>query len=163
TPHPVSGFAAWQRGRRNVDAAWTFQAVLRSLGGTVNTDELAALEDRSELGEATADEVAAARDRAAEALARRPLARPQGGAGGLAAAAGGGPGLAGPNPGQLPPPRRAGAARPDRPRPARRAGQGVRAGRRRRPGRRRGAAARLRLGAAPGGRPQHVAPAHGRR
>lgn len=82
TAPPISGFAAWQRGRRNLDAAYTFQALLRSLGGNV-AEDLSALEDRFELGQPVADELSAARDRAAEALARRLLSRPQGGPGWL--------------------------------------------------------------------------------
>src|SRR5262249_55856671 len=84
TAFPVSGFATWQRGRRNLDSAWTFQGVLRWRGGRVHPDDLAAAEYHLEMGEPmAANEVAAARDRAAEALAGRLLTRPQGGPGWL--------------------------------------------------------------------------------
>jgi alpha-mannosidase len=98
---PVSGLAEQVRERRWIDAAWTFTAVLRSLGGTVPevegrpfVEHLAAVEDRFERGappsepEASAREAAtlayasgsvgllvSAQQHAAEALARRLVAR----------------------------------------------------------------------------------------
>ena len=85
TPFPVSGFATWQRGRRRIDAAWTFTAILRSLGGEVDpveglpfTQHLSALEDRFESQQSvSAEELLAAQDRAAAALAKRLVARGQ--------------------------------------------------------------------------------------
>jgi hypothetical protein len=95
TPHPISWFAAQLRGRRRIDAAWTFLAILRSLGGKVddacaeqnsaqNAEQgqpfeqyLRALEDRFESGAVAVEDLVAAQDRAAAALAKRLVARGQ--------------------------------------------------------------------------------------
>jgi alpha-mannosidase len=85
TDFPVSGFAAQLRGRRRLDAAWTYTAVLRALGGQAEAvageafaDHLAALEDRFEAGPpVAAEELTAAHDAAAGALAKRLVARGQ--------------------------------------------------------------------------------------
>lgn len=82
---PVSAFARQVRARRRLDTAWTLTALHRSLGGKILTSEgtpfeghLAALEDRLE-GEPTLplEELAAAQERAASALAQRLVARGQ--------------------------------------------------------------------------------------
>jgi hypothetical protein len=81
-PFPITWFAMQMRGRRKLDAAGTFLALLRSLGGQVDPVEgqpfgpyLRSLEDRFESGQAVADQVQAAHDRAAAALAKRLVAR----------------------------------------------------------------------------------------
>ncbi len=89
TPFPISDFATQLRGRRKLDAAWTFTALLRSLGGQVDAVEgqpfvehLAGLENRfeslSQYGSQPATEqVQTAMDQAAVGLARRLVARGQ--------------------------------------------------------------------------------------
>jgi hypothetical protein len=89
TPFPISDFATQLRGRRKLDAAWTFTAMLRSLGGQVDAVEgqpfveyLAGLENRfeslSQYGSQPATEqVQTAMDHAAVGLARRLVARGQ--------------------------------------------------------------------------------------
>lgn len=76
---PISAFARQARGRRRLDAAWTFATVLRALGGQVADvdgqpfmQQLAAVEDRFESGEA---DVAESMQHAAEGLASRLVAR----------------------------------------------------------------------------------------
>jgi alpha-mannosidase len=97
-PHPISAFARQVRERRRLDAAWTFAAILGALGGKVEDVEgqpflscLAGVEDRFEsgavgpAGSLSASEGQAGSlsydpfDRAAEALARRLVARGQAG------------------------------------------------------------------------------------
>jgi Glycosyl hydrolases family 38 N-terminal domain len=83
--HPVSAFAVRSRGRRHIDAAWTFAGLLRALGERVPDQNgqpfetvLSAIEDRFESGLAlTADELTAPQSQAAAALARRLCARGQ--------------------------------------------------------------------------------------
>jgi len=84
-PVPISGFAQQQRQRRRLDAAWTFAAVLQSLGGQPAdrdgqpfVEYLARLEDRLESGDETAVvELPAAMQQAGTALANRLVARGQ--------------------------------------------------------------------------------------
>jgi alpha-mannosidase len=85
TAFPVSELAVWTRDRRRLDAAWTFAAILRALGGQVDAvegtpfvDHLGGLEDRFESAGA-GEAVPAALDQAAGALARRLVARGQSG------------------------------------------------------------------------------------
>jgi hypothetical protein len=82
TPFPVSGFARQVRLRRHLDTAWGLAALLRGLGGKVEDSgvsfetELARLEDGFESdGAFPAEEISAAQDRAARALAHRLVAR----------------------------------------------------------------------------------------
>jgi hypothetical protein len=85
TPFPISWFANQQRGRRKLDAAWTFTALLRSLGGQVDPVEgvpfvsyLTTLEDRFESQQLPiSDELSTAMDRSAAALAKRLVSRGQ--------------------------------------------------------------------------------------
>jgi alpha-mannosidase len=91
---PISDFATQLRGRRKLDAAWTFMALLRSLGGQVEPQEgvpfveyLSGLEDRYESqtqygAQLATDQVQVAMDQAAAALARRLAARGQPGSSG---------------------------------------------------------------------------------
>jgi hypothetical protein len=83
--HPVSAFAAQARGRRHVDTAYTLAALLRALGERVPDHDgqpfetwLARLEDRFESNETfSLEELIAAQNHAAAALARRLCARGQ--------------------------------------------------------------------------------------
>src|SRR5262249_15636668 len=85
TPTPVSRLPLPARQRRRLDSAWTLTALVRSLGGRVDARDgtpfegyLARLEDRFESGEAvTVEELEAAQQHAAQALARRLVARGQ--------------------------------------------------------------------------------------
>jgi alpha-mannosidase len=89
TPFPINDFAAQVRGRRKLDAAWTFTALLRALGGQIEPVEgtpfvqyLSGLEDRFEslsqyTGQTMTEQVQLAMDQAAGALARRLVARGQ--------------------------------------------------------------------------------------
>jgi hypothetical protein len=84
TPIPVSGFATQVRGRRQIDAAWTFTAMLRALGGQVDpvngrsfVEHLTALEDRFESDSCGAEEVTAAMVQSAASLGCRLVARGQ--------------------------------------------------------------------------------------
>src|SRR5262249_2093868 len=86
---PVSGFAAQARGRRRLDAAWTFATVLRALGGEVNDvggepfeRYLRAQEAGFESAGAAAEELPRGRARAAERRAWRRRARAGDGPGG---------------------------------------------------------------------------------
>jgi hypothetical protein len=81
---PISAFAEQVRGRRKLDAAWTFAAILGALGGQVGDVDgqpflsyLPGVEDRFESGAAA--DPSGPFDRAAEALARRLVARGQAG------------------------------------------------------------------------------------
>lgn len=81
-PAAISGFAEQVRGRRRLDAAWTFTAILRTLGGQVPdiegqpyVQQLAAAEDRFECG--GNGETSSLTQHAAEALANRLVARGQ--------------------------------------------------------------------------------------
>lgn len=83
TEAPISGLARWTRGRRRLDAAWTFAAILRSLGGPLGDldgrpylDLLADEERRFETaGETTAERLLDLQQHAATALAGRLVAR----------------------------------------------------------------------------------------
>jgi alpha-mannosidase len=85
TPYPISGFVRHIRGRRRLDTAWTLAALLRSLGGRVDPFNgepyesfLTKLEDRLESEQAvTEEELLAAQQHAAVALAARLVARGQ--------------------------------------------------------------------------------------
>ncbi len=85
SPHPISEFAAQVRNRRQLDAAWTYATVLRSLGGLVPEEggraylaQLAEVEDRVEEGDTAAiNGLGATAQRAANALGQRLLARGQ--------------------------------------------------------------------------------------
>src|SRR5206468_653352 len=60
-PRPVSGVARHWRLRRRVDAAWTWLALVRSLGGSADAelaDRLTQLEQRAECADDSADETA---------------------------------------------------------------------------------------------------------
>lgn len=71
----ISGFVEQLRQRRKLDAAWTFAAILRSLGGQVPfLDQLTEAEDRFE---ATGQVAADPHQDAAAALAQRLVARGQ--------------------------------------------------------------------------------------
>jgi alpha-mannosidase len=82
--NPISAFARQQRGRRRLDAAWTFAAILAALGGEVGDMDgtpfgpyLAGVEDRFESG--GEPDLTVPFDRSAVALAQRLVARGQAG------------------------------------------------------------------------------------
>jgi hypothetical protein len=85
TAHPVSWFAAFARGRRRVDAAWTLAALMRGIGGEVPPKEdrpfdtaLTELENRFEAGEALGQgAIALMQQHAADALAQRLVSKGQ--------------------------------------------------------------------------------------
>jgi hypothetical protein len=73
-PRPVSGFARHWRWRRRVDAAWTWLALLRSLGGSVDSqavEQVTQFEERAECSE----EITAKEPSFAQPLIERLLSR----------------------------------------------------------------------------------------
>lgn len=71
-PRPISEFSILTKQRRKLDAALTFAGLLRALRGQAPAEELIALEERFEKGDAVTDaDLQAALDQSAQGLAQR--------------------------------------------------------------------------------------------